>query len=109
MIKYEKIKIFDEEKGFLLEVLFGLEVEFFSLLLIETWGFDELPLVLGKVDFFKFMGKLAVFWLHDTKASKIESTEWGFMQSGFVHVGLKFGLVGWVDDGYLGIPCAYVL
>ena len=45
VVKYIKIEIFDEKERFLLEVLFELKVDFFSLFFIVTGGFDEFPFV----------------------------------------------------------------
>ncbi len=36
LVKHNKVEVFDDEKGFLLEVLFGVKVQFFALFFIIT-------------------------------------------------------------------------
>jgi hypothetical protein len=36
LVKHMKVEVFYDEKGFLLEILFGIKVKFFALLFIIT-------------------------------------------------------------------------
>jgi hypothetical protein len=55
------------------------------------------------------MGKLALIRLHDTKPTEVEATKRCFGRSGFGHVSLEFGLMGWIDDGKECEACADML
>ncbi len=108
-IKNKIVQIFDDEKGFLLKILFGLKVEFFSFLLIVTWSFNEFIFVFWEVNLLEFMGKLAVLRLHNTNTTQIKATKRSFGLSRLRHVSLNFRLKRWIDNGYLSVSCTYML
>ena len=55
------------------------------------------------------MCKLALVRLHDTKPTEVEATKRCFGRSGFGHVSLEFGLMGWINDGKECVACADML